>query len=636
MPQIDDVIKLQDRETIFRLANDLTGISADKVDRFDVLIQNVSRRIMAVRCGSLQRYLAYITDHPSELDYLISALGIHTTSWFRELPHYRNLESHLMEKLSRSDGGFKFRLLSAACSSGEELYSFGMVLETFRRRMRGFDYELVGVDVDPLSIQRAESGTYRIDDPGVIPHIYRRFLTGRSSQAGDQLVIDPQIRSRASFHVANLTQPFPAHSGLFDHIVCRNMLIYFSDEIIDRIVRNLLEILSPSGLLTLGHCEVIDGRSFDLACLGNSTYERSSAHTREQGELAGKVLVVDDSPSVRLWLTNLLKNTGLEAITVGSAEEAGDYLLKNGVDLITLDMNLPGQHGLGWLADQRKIGLSVPVIVFTEVSPTEAPNVLDALSGHAQDYVNKSLVGVDGGELIDRIIGLIQAHRSRMERRMERKSESSPRAHLQLRVSRPEAILIGASTGGTNALTHILARLPEDCPPVICVQHIPEEFASAFRDRLAAVSGLRIGNLNKPAPLLPGHLYLPVTDAHVGIRRSGDRLIAYLSNDDRIMGHRPSVDYLFQSAALLKEQRVLACLLTGMGKDGARGLLELRQIGAITLAQDEQSSVVWGMPGEAVRLGAPMAVGGPNELRAWIQLAIRAGRPGAPAKRNVA
>lgn len=633
MTRTDDMIKPRDREMIFRLAHGLTGISPSKVDSFEILVQNIQRRIAAVHCKDLQGYLAFVTVHPSELGNLISALGIHTTSWFRELPHYRNLERLLMERLSRGEGGLRYRILSAACASGEELYSFGMVLETFRRRMRGFEYELVGFDVDPVSVQRAEAGLYKVNDVTAIPHIYRRFLVESPSRGAGYAVIDPQIMSRARFHVANVTRPLPVGLGRFDHVVCRNALIYFSEDVVRRVIGHLLEILEPAGLLTLGHCETIDGRAFGLTCLGNSTYQRTAARSREPRELTGTVLVVEDSPAVRLWLLNLLKDAGLETEAVESAELATEVLSRKSVDLITLDMNLPGQDGVSWLIDQRKVGLSVPVILFTDVNAVEAPQVLEALSGPAQDYVNKSMVGADGGELIDRVRSLSDAYRSRITRRMERGTEAPARARLQLRLTRPDAILIGASTGGTEALAQVLARMPADCPPVICVQHIPEEFAGAFRERLAAASGLRIGRTGRGSTLLPGHLYLPVTDAHIGIRRSGDGLVSFLSDDDRIMGHRPSVDYLFHSAAALKDHRILACLLTGMGRDGARGLLALREMGAMTLAQDEQSSVVWGMPGEAARLGAPMAIGTPGELRAWIHLAIRSTQPaGRPSE----
>ena len=603
---------------IFDLAHKLTGTMEAQNTRHEVVITNVVRRMSQLGQPDLMSYLNYVSGSESELAHFISAVTIHTTAWFREMPHYKRFEHNLALQPSRLPNR-KLRLLSAACSTGEELYSFGMILETFRRQQPSFDYELVGFDVDPICVQRADTGFYHIGDLSPIPESYRHYLISR--KAGEaNYVIDPDIRRRSSFQVGNLMDSETFILDPFDIVVCRNVLIYFSESKRNGIVANLLGVLKADGSLTLGHSESIDSRHFNLNALGESSYRRADEHiilpTREKPV---SVLAVDDSSWARLWMATALAEHGIKVISANTTDAADEFLSRNRFDLITLDLNLPGQNGKKWLTNLRREGTNVPVILLTETRAEEAAEVLEALSGGSQDYINKSQIGEKSFELAERIKGLVKAHRVKAEAPQKPATFAEFRYRSPVPLFRPDVILIGASTGGTDAICQILSQMQPDCPPIVCVQHIPREFSAAFLERLARTSRLKPATPESGKALMAGHIYLSTSDAHIGVRLNGEKLGIYYSHGEKISGHRPSVDYLFQTASFMRGKKIVACLLTGMGRDGAQGLLELRRMGALTLAQDEQSSVVWGMPGEAVKLGAPQVVGNLKELHEIIK-----------------
>jgi chemotaxis response regulator CheB/chemotaxis methyl-accepting protein methylase len=615
-------LRQSDRELIFDLAHKLTGTMEVQSTRHEIVITNVLRRMNQVAKPNLMAYLNYVSESEAELAYFISAVTIHTTGWFREMPHYKRMERTLSLMPSKLPNR-KIRLLSAACSTGEELYSFGMILETFRRQYPGFDYELVGFDVDPICVQRADTGYYPINDLSAIPQMYRHYLINR--KAGEaNYVIEPDIRRRSFFHVGNLLDSESIINDPFDFVICRNVLIYFSEEKTNSIVANLLGNLKADGTLTLGHSESIDARRFNLNAMGESSFRRvDETAILPFREKPITLLSVDDSSWVRLWLATALAEHGIKVLTADSTEAASEILSRNKCDLITLDLNIPGKNGLDWLKQLRREGVTVPVMLLTETRAEQAPEILEALSNDVQDYQNKSQLGQNPQEFVDRIQGLVKAHRSKADEGQKPATFDEFKTKAQVQLAYPDVILLGASTGGTDALCQVLQGMPNNCPPIVCVQHIPREFSSAFLERLSKASNLKAASPEKGKELQPGHIYLSTVDAHIGVRMHGEAVHVYYSHGEKISGHRPSVDYLFQTASFLRNKKILACLLTGMGRDGAQGLLELKRNGAMTLAQDERSSIVWGMPGEAVRLGAPMVVGNVRELREILMQSLK-------------
>ncbi|MES2746611.1 MAG: chemotaxis protein CheB [Bdellovibrionota bacterium] len=188
-----------------------------------------------------------------------------------------------------------------------------------------------------------------------------------------------------------------------------------------------------------------------------------------------------------------------------------------------------------------------------------------------------------------------------------------------LKYSHPDIILIGSSTGGTDALERMLKDMPSNTPPIVVVQHIAQPFAKSFAERLATVARLSLGSAEDRGILKPNHLYMAFDDYHIGIRRQGHSFVIATSQEPPMHSVRPAVDHLFLSAARYIDcERMLVCILTGMGKDGAQGMRALREKGAMTMTQDQKSSVVYGMPAEAVALGASQFSGTPEELRNMI------------------
>ena len=179
---------------------------------------------------------------------------------------------------------------------------------------------------------------------------------------------------------------------------------------------------------------------------------------------------------------------------------------------------------------------------------------------------------------------------------------------------RPDLILLGASTGGTDALNKLLTNFPTRSPPVLIVQHIPANFAKAFAERLISNSGLKLGEMRSGALLKEGHIYISLEDAHIGVKKHGGEYQLELSYSPPMNRHRPSVEYLFQSC-LPFANKVAATILTGMGNDGAQSLAELKKRGGITFAQSEESCVVFGMPKEAIKLGGAGFIGDLRAIR---------------------
>lgn len=617
-----------EEEIVYQLAEKITGSSQRGRWRKTVLLQNVLRRIMATGSANLASYLDRIARDEGEYRQLVSALTIHFTSWFREAGHFDLLYRALRERAEGELLKPQLRILSAACSTGEEIYSLGLFLEAKRQAQEISDYQIVGFDLDPISVATAQRAIYPLERIADIPASYRRFCLVGSGRSAGFFTVDNDIRQRVRLFDADLRKlelKIPASSDhAFDAIICRNVLIYFDDKGVEGVVKNLVARLKPGGTLCLGHSEAIDGRKFGLEPRGHALY-RTPAHpvnaTRNSG--LGRVLVVDDSNVVRRVLASIISQAGLEVHTVESAAAASQFLQEQKVDLITLDLKMPDLDGLTWLRAQRRQGMRLPVIIVSDSHQSEADDVLGALTDGAQDYIEKRDLSAHPEKIADKIRLILTHQQEKTGGKLSPTLLPPPRASKERERVRPEVILIGASTGGTEALASLLAFMPPDAPPVVVVQHITSAFAEAFSQRLARVSGLKLGSAKQDAVLEKGHVYLAQGDYHIGIKRSGGLLKLELSHALPEHSVRPAVDYLFRSAAAAKV-KALAAVLTGMGKDGALGLLELKNLGCYTLAQDEASSVVYGMPREALALGAVSAMGDLKFIRREIDLCLSA------------
>lgn len=612
-PQFEIELSHQDIDDIYVLAEKKTGTYQEGRYRKGIIVSNVKRRMKATGFRQLGEYILFTQQDKNEHDYLISALTIHTTSWFRENPQYEILEKRVSDHIKnyRTE---PFTMLCAGCSSGEEVYSFALVLEKLRYFYHGFDYFIIGMDIDPISIRKGQSSIYDCNRGlSDIPPEYHKFLLKGSGKTEGYFTLSRGVRDRCTFITGDMTNLIFGPGETYDVVVCRNALIYFHNKQAKRIAQNLLSQVRPNGLLILGTSEALVGKSLKLENLGQACYVCPQEKINTVTEVKSRILVVEDAPVDRAIIKRKFEKRELEVFTVDSAEDATKILEKEKFDLITLDLHLPGQSGQSWLMEQREKGLKTPVVIISAAVTTEALKVIDALKNGAQDYFNKDDLRQNSAEVIERVEAIILEYK----KSGDRLPEDGVKPRRASRYKRPDVILIGASTGGTEVLFDVLKSWPIDSPPVLVVQHIAHQFARAFYERLGQASGLKAVEPVDKMVLQRNHLYMSTGDYHIGIAQEGDQYILRFGSAMTYGVHRPSVDHLFKSACRIKGN-VTAAILTGMGKDGARGLLELHRKGAFTYAQNEASCTVFGMPKEAIELGAARAIGNPDFIRRGI------------------
>jgi two-component system, chemotaxis family, protein-glutamate methylesterase/glutaminase len=336
-----------------------------------------------------------------------------------------------------------------------------------------------------------------------------------------------------------------------------------------------------------------------------------------------KVLVVDDSALVRKLLTAMLSRAH-DIEVVGAASDpyaARERIKKLNPDVITLDVEMPRMDGLTFLENLMRLR-PMPVVMVSSLTQRGADITLRALELGAIDFVAKPRIDIAGTladyeeELIAKVRvaagARVQARTAIPQRAIdERHSTSAVVPVLNLRSmlrTTYRIIAIGASTGGTEAIRELLGEMPADAPAIVISQHIPAAFSKAFAERMNRSSAMAVCEAQDGQQILPGHAYVAPGDRHLLVERDGARHVCRLSDGPHVNRHRPSVDVMFRSVAQNVGPSAIGVLLTGMGDDGARGLKEMMEAGAGTIAQDEATSVVWGMPGSAVKLGAALHV----------------------------
>jgi two-component system chemotaxis response regulator CheB len=326
-----------------------------------------------------------------------------------------------------------------------------------------------------------------------------------------------------------------------------------------------------------------------------------------------KVLIVDDSALVRRMLTEMLSSD--PSITVlGAAHDAYDAREKIKAlnpDVLTLDVEMPRMDGVTFLRNLMRLR-PMPVIMVSSLTDKGAEVTLDALSIGAVDYLPKPKIDLAAtlADYKEELIAKVKSAASARLRATTTTTASASAAAIlakrdplrQLRTTE-RIIAIGASTGGTEAIKEILIRLPPDTPGIVITQHIPKLFSGAFARRMDACCQVSVCEAEDGQQILRGHAYVAPGDMHLLLVRDGARYVCRLDRGPPVNRHKPSVDVLFRSVAQQAGRNAIGVILTGMGKDGALGLKEMRDAGARTVAQDEATSIVWGMPGEAVAVG---------------------------------
>jgi two-component system chemotaxis response regulator CheB len=310
---------------------------------------------------------------------------------------------------------------------------------------------------------------------------------------------------------------------------------------------------------------------------------------------------------------------------VGSAPDAysaREKIKSLNPDVLTLDVEMPRMDGVTFLRNLMRLR-PMPVVMVSSLTDAGAEITLDALSIGAVDYLSKPKVDLAAtladyrDELLEKVRCAARARIKPYEPRADRAAASvastapSLSADAVLQRAAPvkfrttdRLIAVGASTGGTEAIKEFLMGMPPDSPGIVIAQHIPKAFSTPFAERMNRSCQLTVFEAQDGQQIMPGHAYIAPGDRHLLVVRSGARWVCRLDDGPPVNRHKPSVDVLFRSVAQEAGYNAIGVILTGMGKDGAQGLLEMRQAGSPTIAQDEATSVVWGMPGEAVAIGA--------------------------------
>jgi two-component system chemotaxis response regulator CheB len=344
-----------------------------------------------------------------------------------------------------------------------------------------------------------------------------------------------------------------------------------------------------------------------------------------------KVLIVDDSALMRALLTEIIGGAP-DLVVVGSAPDpiaAREMIKSLNPDVLTLDVEMPKMDGLEFLSRLMKLR-PMPVIMISALTARGSEVTLQALELGAVDFVakpraeNVSLLQSYAEEIRDKIRA---AHGAQLQRRPPAAAAAqraeAPLAGVSSRVLNEKIIAIGASTGGTEAIKEVIMRLPAEVPGIVMVQHMPETFTPSFAKRLDTLGAVRVIEARGGERIQPGHAYLAPGHSHMTVKKSGNGWVTELAQTEPVNRHRPAVDVLFNSVAKEVGKNAIGVILTGMGKDGAQGMLAMRQAGAWNIGQDQESCVVYGMPREAALVGAVDEVVSLNNVAARVLAKLR-------------
>ncbi len=612
-------------DEIMAIVESISGVQLGPEKRL-VVETRLFRRARLLGLESVDSYLEHFrANREGEVRELVSLMTTHTTEFFRESAHFDYLYSEVFPKLLKRGAPVKF--WSAASSSGEEVYSLAISWLEFAREHGGKvpRVEFMGTDIDFASVNTAREGIYnRTAVANLNEELVRRYFDVGEGDLAGAIRVKDEVHALCRFEQMNLlSHAYPVKDA--DVVLLRNVLIYFKPEDIEAVAGRLAGCIRPDGYLFLGHSESLMNLKSAFVPVSNAVY-RFRAAVAQQAQAAPesrglgiaaapraptRVLIVDDSRPIRMMLKKILSaEHGFQVIGEASNPLEAEELLKTlKPDLMTLDIHMPEMDGITYLEKMNRRGHQFPVVMISSISYEEAVGAFRCFDLGAVDFIEKP----KGGHL---------AHDSERIRAVLRDASTAKRrASPVASITRHDTtytssadwldlIVIGASTGGPEAIQKLLPLFPAETPPILVVQHIPAAFSGAFAKRMNEISHLRCKEAQTGDVLKGSHLYIAPGGKQLKLVMSGRTLRLEVNDDPPVNRHQPSVDYLFGSVAALRRSslNVSAAVLTGMGADGAAGLKALRDWGAHTIAQDEDSSVVFGMPKEAIALGGAAEV----------------------------
>jgi two-component system, chemotaxis family, protein-glutamate methylesterase/glutaminase len=380
--------------------------------------------------------------------------------------------------------------------------------------------------------------------------------------------------------------------------VCDSAISNMLREVLSKLGFHILRLVERAGEYEIRYYA-------DAAKLQVTMPESNAAKESSKDKI--KILIVDDSPIICSILSNVFKeDPELEVVaTVGLPSQVEAAICNYRPDVITLDLHLPEMNGVA-LLNQYLPKYNIPTIIVSSISPDEGPFVLSALESGAVDYIQKpSAMEIDllAATIVARIKAAAAVSPKNVHDGNVEKVKVDPKD-----IDFSRIIAIGSSTGGTKALRDIFLRLPKEIPPIIVVQHIPAGFSKAFADRLDKICAFEVKEAVDGDEVKPGRVIIAPGGKHIRLQKSQKGFVVKVDDGEPVNRHKPSVDVMFRSVLENCGADAIGVILTGMGDDGARGLLEMRNKGCFTIAQDEASCVVFGMPQAAINLNAVVRV----------------------------
>ncbi|WP_141735227.1 chemotaxis-specific protein-glutamate methyltransferase CheB [Oligoflexus tunisiensis] len=570
--------------------------------------------------------LARIPDNDPMWQDVINRVTTNKTGFFRESAHFEMLVDEIAPQHLRELPGIPFRIWSAACSTGEEAYTLAMVLrESLGSRLA---FEITASDIDSTALAAASNGVYALSRLTDVPQKFQKYFERGSGEIADWIRVASHLKSKIKFCHFNLTSGTVPWESHFDLIFCRNVLIYFSNEAVQKVLASFFKALKPGGLLITGHAESLPQTQEEWVHLRPTLYQKpfsrsqkdrmippASCHARV--EFVGKThehrsqgrkraLIIDDSKTVCQLLKHLLEGSGqLQVVdSVTDPRKALQAIAALKPDVTTLDISMPHIDGLALL----KLIMAKhphPVVMISSLQVDEGNHVLEALELGAIDYIqkpSKDELQSTAQAIREKIFAAASAKVSRFPVSIVRPRGHKPRTVRQN--SKIKCIVIGSSTGGTEALRRLLSGLPEAIPPILIAQHIPKGFSDLLSKRLNLLCPFVVKEAAAGDVIAPGTVYIAPGGQNMKVVRVNQDFVIKISSGESETVHKPSVDILMKSVAESGLAPAIGIILTGMGSDGAQGLLAMKGMGARTMAQDEASCIVFGMPKEAIKIGA--------------------------------
>ncbi len=609
--------------------------------QYELLQSRLTRRLSELRLGSFAQYRALVADLPAdhaEWQMFINEMTTNKTDFFREPSHFEFLQKIFLPKWAEAHSqSAKLKIWSAACSTGEEAFTLAMVLDQY---FKGEDrFKIFASDIDTSALAEATNSVYSRKKLSDIPAGLqaKSIVYGQDNFSGWGKMRD-SLREKIDFFQLNLDDcPYPIQ-GPLDIIFCRNVFIYFQAHTIEKIVNAFYDLAAVGSILAVSHTETLQSINTPWVCVAPSVFEKKKNQRNDTKNsnsnrpapapapvtvpIAPKkkrVLILDDGTAIAPLLAKILnRDRSLEVVgVVKDPAQLEAAIVRLRPDVLTLDIHRSDMDGCDLLAELLPRYL-IPTVVISSLDKQDGSSVLRALELGAVDCIQKpsfAELGSLPAQLTEKIKAAANAKvRAGLE-------SSPPPTERILRTEKalmPTLIAIGASTGGTEALKKVLTKLPAGIPPILIVQHIPSVFSKTFADRLNKICPFEVKEAVSGDLVLSGQVLIAPGGRHMQLQSVAGQLVVSITDTPPVNRHRPSIDVLFKSVAERLGKNSIGVILTGMGSDGAEGLLTMKQSGAKTIAQDEDTSVVFGMPKEAIRLKAAAEIRPLEEIPALL------------------